>query len=472
MTTVARAAAEPLPLRFGIRLDQATEQPEPGVLVGGQPMTVLRLTDAGADAWPEIQAGTITTRAGGRLARRLIDAGLAHPEPPPAEPVAVTIVIPVHGRATQLDRCLTALGGRHRVVVVDDGSPDAAAIASVAERHSAVLVRREHNGGPAAARNLGVLAAATDLIAFIDSDTVPAGDWIIPLAAHLQDPVVGAVAPRIVPLDPAGVSLGRSALDLGGQPAQVRPYSTVGYVPTAALLVRRSALADVSDHDGPFDAAMRVGEDVDFIWRLLDAGWRVRYEPAVTVAHEEPATPSELLRRRFGYGTSAAPLARRHPDNMAPFVIHPWFAATVAAVLGGRPLLAVGAFTGSMLTTRRAVVAAGLPPRRILPGVARGVQQTWLGASRYATQFASPLLLAAVLTGRPRRRLAAASLLFGAAASGWRPGSRHSPITHTVSTVADDIAYGAGVLYGCCTQRTLGPLRPRVLRTPIRKQSS
>src|SRR5206468_1625324 len=83
-------------------------------------------------------------------------------------------------------------------------------------------------------------AAATELIAFLDSDTVPHGDWISPLAAHLQDPLVGAAAPRIVALQRDGLGAVRNALDLGGEPASVRPYGPVGHVPTAALLIRRS----------------------------------------------------------------------------------------------------------------------------------------------------------------------------------------------------------------------------------------
>ena len=37
-----------------------------------------------------------------------------------------------------------------------------------------------------------------------------------------------------------------------------------------------------------FDADLRVGEDVDLVWRLVDAGWSVRYQPSVTVFHREP----------------------------------------------------------------------------------------------------------------------------------------------------------------------------------------
>ena len=76
------------------------------------------------------------------------------------------------------------------------------------------------------------------------------------------------------------------------------------YVPSAALIVR-TELAH-------FDEALRYGEDVDLVWRLRDAGWRVVYEPDVIVGHDQHHT----LSRRFRYGTSAEPLRRRHPTRL------------------------------------------------------------------------------------------------------------------------------------------------------------
>jgi hypothetical protein len=142
-----------------------------------------------------------------------------------------------------------------------------------------------------------------------------------PLLPHLTDPRL--VAPRIVAL-PGGRDrwVGRyeaavSALDMGERPAAVRPLLAVSYVPSAALLARRTALG------AGFDESMRVAEDVDLIWRLAAAGWRVRYEPGAAVAHEHPAGTGEWLRRRAFYGTGAALLAGRHGSAVAPVVISP-----------------------------------------------------------------------------------------------------------------------------------------------------
>ena len=92
------------------------------------------------------------------------------------------------------------------MVVVDDGSADAAALADAAG--AATVVRRD-NGGPAAARNTGVAHVDTPFVAFLDADTRPPADWIERLGGHFDDPRVAAVAPRV----------SERLLDMGPRPA-------------------------------------------------------------------------------------------------------------------------------------------------------------------------------------------------------------------------------------------------------------
>ena len=122
-----------MPAGFGVALDPGSKQLDGSTFFGGSPARVLRLTGAGQRALAELRDGPVRSTAGGTLARRLTDAGLAHPRPPAlAGPPDVTVVIPVRDRPELLDRCLTALGRRYPVLVVDDGSLDPAAIAGVA----------------------------------------------------------------------------------------------------------------------------------------------------------------------------------------------------------------------------------------------------------------------------------------------------------------------------------------------------
>jgi mycofactocin glycosyltransferase len=454
----------PVPRGTTIVADPSTKHLAAGRLVGGTPTRMLRLTETGRVAWQELRDGVVGSPASATLARRLTDSGLAHPRPAIAIALDVTVVVPAHGRPAELDRCLASLGDRFRVVVVDDGSPDSERVAAVATRHGARLVRRETNGGPAAARNSGVDDVSTELVAFLDSDCVAPTDWIERLAGHFADPLVAAVAPRIVPLRVGAAYLDRcSDLDLGASEARVHPSGRVTYVPTAALLARRSALEAV----GGFDVDLRYGEDVDLVWRLDAAGWRVRYDPSVEIAHDEPSNWRERLQRRYCYGTSAAPLSRRHPGSITHFAGRPLPLAAVVAVIARRPAVATAAVAATFATTGRSLRRAGAADLGEVRATASVLTGTWLGAGRYATQFAAPLLLAALARpiNRRRRAVVVGGLALAPPLVDWaRSRPAVSPARYVAGRLADDAAYGAGVYAGCARHRVVAPLLPSLHR--------
>lgn len=457
----------PLPMGFGLTLDVSAKQLGDDLWFGGSPPRVLRLTETGCRAWVELQRGPVGSRAGGLLARRFTDAGLAHPVPPCTAAPDVTVIVPAHDRLADLERCLAALGTEVPVVVVDDGSRDAAGMARVCADHAVDLIRRDVNGGPGAARNTGLAHVGSELVAFVDSDCAPPTGWLTPLLAHFADPLVGAVAPRIIGMADDSWSgrytRERGSLDLGDLPARVAPRSRVAYVPSAALLVRRAALRDLGTS---FDETLPVGEDVDLVWRLVASGWRVRYDPSVQVPHREPRSWPRLLARRFRYGTSAGHLARRHPDATNSLVLHPWPALTVTCLLARRPVAAVGAFSAALATTARTLRAAGVPTTGLGRATAGAVVQTWLGLGRYLTQFAAPVLVAGLWSRRAR--LAATSLLIGPPVAAWLPRRDLDLVRFAIGAIADEVAYGSGVWVSSVRARTLRCVRPVVRLRPLR----
>ncbi len=390
--------------------------PDPGtrllgggsVLVGGYPTRALRLTPAGSRQVAAWFAGApVPAGPGARaLVRRLLDAGIAHPAPGPlgrAGPALadVTVVIPVRDRHPELGRCLAGLAGLAglggpgdgpRVIVVDDASADPAALAAIAAKHGADIIHRPVNGGPGAARNTGLRAAETEFVAFLDSDCVPAPGWLDGLLPHFADPAVGAVAPRIRPLEVSGGWLVRyegasSTLDMGARPSIVRPGSRVSYVPGAALVVRRAAAGD------GFRDGMYVGEDVDFVWRLADVGWRVRYEPRAVMNHDHRVAFRAWFSRRADYGTSAAVLEALHPGAVRPLYASWWTAGVWAAALAGRPVAAAGlTATAVALLARRlsrvtgerwpVPAVAGCPPSSSSPDNSKKRPRWRRGAAR------------------------------------------------------------------------------------------
>jgi mycofactocin system glycosyltransferase len=468
-----------MPAGVRVVLDPTTRRHGAKMLVGGTPRRVLRLSPAGRAAYDELQTASAGSGAARSLARYLTDAGLAHPRPVRRPLTAsVTAVVPVRDRAALLDRCLRSLGTTIPVLVVDDGSADPARIGEVARRRGARVIRRETSGGPAAARNTALRLLDTDLVVMIDSDCVAPAGWVERLAAHLDDPAVGLAAPRVKPREvrtsAQRFAAVRGSLDLGAVEAPVAPLSRVAYVPSTALVARRAALADVAVAGEVFDERLRYGEDVDLVWRLHQRGWRVRYDPSVEVRHDEPATWARLLARRFRYGTSAAPLAERHPDATCPVVLPVLPAVVVGAAVARRPVLAAVAAGAGLLASRRARVRAGLPAGGSARDFLVATGQTFVGAGRYTAQFALPLAVAACASGprgSMRRRIVATGALvlapgLRAATSGGGPG----PVRLVAGCLADDVAYGAGVWAGCIRARTLRPLLPKLVGLPDRRR--
>jgi mycofactocin system glycosyltransferase len=457
-----------LPAGFTLVLDRSVRSYRRGaVLVGGSPLRALRMTSAGTSAIAGLQHTAETSEAARSLGRRLVDAGLAHPRPPAASAseLDITVVVPARDRLAALEGCLSRVGDAAPVIVVDDGSVDASAVAAICERHRVGLVRRDAAGGPAAARNAAMPLIETALVAFLDSDCVPDPDWLPRLVGHFADPLVGAVAPRVSSDRSRGgtravdrFTQARSPIDMGPHEGLVRPGAAIGYVPTAALLVRRSAIGAQ-----PFDPGLRYGEDVDLVWRLHDGGWHIRYVPSVRVHHAEPDRWRTLLRRRFQYGTSAAALARRHPGRLSPLVLRAGPTTAAAAVLARRPGVAVVVVVLQGALLARRTRSLGVPDGRSLLWSASALRATLLQAGSASTMLAAPAL--ALALRRRRTRVPALALLLGPPLEQWlRQRPRLDPIRWTVASVAHDVAYGAGVWRGCLGSRTAEPLLPRLAR--------
>lgn len=355
-----------LPDGTPVRPDRRARRHGDGVVTGGAPWGLLRLAPPARPfvarlfgAGPE---GVVpTTDVERATADRLVDRGIVHAVVGPiAAGVVVPVVVPSYGATDALAACLVSLAGAD-VTVVDDASPDEADVAALVAAHGFRLVRRASNGGPGAARNTGLAATDGLVVAFLDSDCVAPAGWVQALVGHFADPRVAAVAPRVRPPATTSGSLlsrheaRRSALDMGDEPQLVRPGAPLGFLPSAALLVRRAAIGD------GFDESLRLGEDVDLVWRLAAAGHHVRYDPVVTVAHELRPLAA-WARRRFDYGTSAADLDHRHPGLLAPANLSGWNVAVAAALAVRRPVLAAGVAATAVGLLARRLDAAGVAP--------------------------------------------------------------------------------------------------------------
>ena len=447
-----------------VRLAHEVTVRSDGQLAGGAPFRLLRLTDSGAAhirRWARADGDVIGPDMGARaLARRLLDYGVLISdgcEPGHAAAIDlsadVDFIVPAHDRSAHLDQCLVALAAcRASVMVVDDGSEDSAAIAEIAARNGAKLTRLDRNRGPAAARNAGLRATYRPFVAFVDSDVIVPPGSMERLLSHFADPAVAIAAPRVLPAYPnqrgwvAGYENAHSALDMGPTPGNAGPGNRVPYVISAALLTRRAAIGS------GFVEALKSGEDVDLGWRVAAAGWRVLYDPQAVVRHHHRVRLMPLLRKRWTYGRSIGPLARRHPGSLAPLRANRLTLAAVAAAVAGRPVPAAALLATRATRLRRHVGGDPILTARITGidvwytslGVARALRRSWL-----------PALLVSVPYSRHARRILVLAVLLRLFEDD-HLHPRYLPLA-----LLDDFIAALALWSSCAQMRIIDPLVPR-----------
>jgi mycofactocin system glycosyltransferase len=446
------------------------------VLVGGSPCKVsslapsvqdlvLRLRAAGAAGIP------LHTGRDRAAVRVLLDRGFAERAPGSRaceSEAGVDIVVPVFNDPVRLRELLATLP-TGRVVVVDDGSTDAAATEDVATAVGARAVRHAVNRGPGAARNTGLRYTTAPFVAFIDADCLADPSWPTGLLRHFDDPTVAAAAPRIKPAGNSSSLLERyettrSSLDMGGQPELVRPGARLGFVPSAALVVRRSAI-----QPGGFDEDLRLGEDVDLIWRLAEAGWLVRYDPSVTVRHRTRSHLRSWLRRKMEYGTSAPALDRRHRGNLAPVRLSIWSLGTLALVAAGRPWAgaAVQGVPFLLLARRFSDVPNGTVLAARLTGL--GLIADAVAVGRVLRREWWPLGVAVLATSPLSRlsRIGAVVMVTPLVLEWAQQGTRLDPLSYAALRFLDDGAYGTGVIASSIGKKSWSTLAPSTNRSRL-----
>jgi glycosyltransferase involved in cell wall biosynthesis len=247
----------------------------------------------------------------------------------------VATVIPVY-RAHFLADCLASVFAQtrqpDRVIVVDDGSPERATIErAVLPYGDRVTLIRQVNRGAGAARNRGILASDTDLIAFLDADDEWAPEFLqgqLHLMRAYRFAVVYANGDIVGDSPLSGMRFMETAPSQGTVNVEAL-LSQRCTVLTSSVVVRRKLLLDV----GLFDEDLRRGQDFDLWVRLAAAGATFAY------------TTAPLVRRRI------------HSQNLSGDCISELERA-VAVLLKLREKRLLTAAQGEVLDTRVRVLRA------------------------------------------------------------------------------------------------------------------
>jgi glycosyltransferase involved in cell wall biosynthesis/peptidoglycan/xylan/chitin deacetylase (PgdA/CDA1 family) len=239
--------------------------------------------------------------------------------------VRFSIVIPTHQRRERVLRTVAALsdqeGDDFEVVVVNDGSTDGTADAlRTLSVPFALTVIEQGNRGAAAARNAGAEAARGEILLFLDDDMEAHPSLLVEHDRSLRegaDLVLGDLP--LHPESPANVL--SAGVGSWASSRRDRLAARPDDIPLADLLTGQLSIArDAFERMGGFDVDLTRdglfgGEDVDFGYRVLKAGYRVRFNPEAISYQYFDVDPAEFLRREYEAGRGAQELALKHPER-------------------------------------------------------------------------------------------------------------------------------------------------------------
>ena len=245
-----------------------------------------------------------------------------------------SILVPAYNEERSISSCLNSLSsltyGNKEIIVIDDASTDRTT--QLVERFldkGVVLVKREKNGGRAAALNSGLQKATGDVIITTDADTVVPADWLQRFKLHFEQQGVVAVGGayqaynRDKPLANA-----TSVLDhiLNGILKKSLVPNKLSGVNSA---IRRDALLDV----GGFNENSWWSEDSELGWKLSRIG-TVVYDPNNMVSTQYPDTWSGIWGRKFYWGYAMGLKFREQMSFTVKLWIRPMtFAALFVSLL-------------------------------------------------------------------------------------------------------------------------------------------
>lgn len=199
----------------------------------------------------------------------------------------------------------------NEVVIVNGGDERADQVIAEFVGRTSVPLRliKTINRNLATSRNIGLAQCRGEIVCMTDDDAEVFPDWLTQMKSlHAEHPEAGAVGGPVIGADSHESFISRLA-DLVTFPTPRQ----AGYVRTLAgvnISYKRAALEKI----GLQDETLFRGEDVDFNWRLLQAGYKVYFDPAVRVLHHHRPTLRRFLNQHYMYGRAYYLVRRKWPE--------------------------------------------------------------------------------------------------------------------------------------------------------------
>lgn len=333
--------------------------------------------------------------------------------------IRATVVVPCYNGAALLARCLQSLEDQTlrtelQIVVVDDGSKDdSVAIAS----GFPVMLVRQANGGPAAARNAGAALAQGPIILFLDADCVAPPHWAAAMIAAFADErtkaTVGTIAPSTTGILPTLVQM-----EIEERYERLRARAYVDFIAAPSCAVRRDYFVEI----GGFNSAFQFNEDVELAFRISAAGHGIRLVQDAPVLHAHQTRWRDYMRAKFWRGVWRMRLYRCYP---AKLVRDDWTPQTLKLQMMAACLLPPVAIA-SCLFPRLWPVTALLLVLTVVPGwpvIRAAMAGSTSGFKIVAAGWAVVFLLVRSFT-------LAAAVIYDRAHMNWSPGAKPATALH------------------------------------------
>ena len=256
-----------------------------------------------------------------------------------------SIVVPVFNRPDEVDELLDSLTRQSlktfEVVIVEDGSKKPCK--DVCDKYADILDLHYYfkdNSGPGQSRNYGVERAQGDYVLILDSDVVLPEGYLQAIEDELQgDPAEAfggpdAAHPSFTPVQKA-ISYSMTSFFTTGGIRGGKAKLDKFYPRSFNMGIRR----DVYQQLGGF-SKMRFGEDIDFSYRIVEAGFRPRLFPEAWVWHKRRTDFRKFFRQVYNSGIARINLEKRHPGTMK--LVHLLPTVFTVGVIGLILLSAVG----------------------------------------------------------------------------------------------------------------------------------
>ena len=248
-----------------------------------------------------------------------------------------SIIVPVFNRPDEVDELLQSLCSQKlkdfEVIIVEDGST--IPCKDVCDKYANILDLHyyyKENSGPGQSRNYGAERAKGDWLIVLDSDVVLPEEYLEAVNAHLQNQGEKVTTP----LSPERGVGGEAAF---GGPDASHPsftsvqkaisYSMTSFFTTGGIRGGKGKKLDkffprsynmgirreVYQELGGF-SKMRFGEDIDFSYRIVEAGYKTALIPEAWVWHKRRTDFRKFFRQVYNSGIARINLEKRHPGTL------------------------------------------------------------------------------------------------------------------------------------------------------------